>query len=172
VNLLKFFSLPVQNKIVISVATTKSRTTIFPPPLLLLLLDPGSRMDPDPETLLYIGGNGQKPSDSVAIPRYGTDVAAVTDAAFATAGNSYLTFYNTAALGPKGIAKRMAKVCIKGVGVPSTTLAWPGWKQSWIFKKSMGARHRVRIGLSYRPARLHRLAELMPWHRFLGSIKV
>jgi hypothetical protein len=39
-------------------------------------------------------------------------VAAVTDAAFATAGNSYLTFYNTAALGPKGIAKRMAKVCI------------------------------------------------------------
>jgi hypothetical protein len=34
-----------------------------------------------------------------------------------------------------------------------------------IFKKSMGAgaRHRVGIGLSYRPARLHRLAELMPW---------
>jgi hypothetical protein len=38
-----------------------------------------------------------------------------------------------------------------------------------IFKKSMGARHRVGIGLSYRPARLHRLAELMPWNRFLGS---
>jgi hypothetical protein len=36
----------------------------------------------------------------------------------------------------------------------------------------MGARHRLGIGLSYRPARLHRLAELMPWHRFLGSIKV
>jgi hypothetical protein len=31
-----------------------------------------------------------------------------------------------------------------------------------ILKKSMGARHRVGIGLSYRPARLHRLAELMP----------
>ncbi len=46
-------------------------------------------------------------------------------------------------------------------------LPWAG-----IFKKSMGARHRVGIGLSYRPARLHRLAELMPWHRFLGSIKV
>jgi hypothetical protein len=43
---------------------------------------------------------------------------------------------------------------------------------SWVFKKSMGARHRVGIGLSYRPAMLHRLAELMPWHRFLGSIKV
>jgi hypothetical protein len=28
-----------------------------------------------------------------------------------------------------------------------------------IFKKSMGARHRGGIGFSYRPARLHRLAE-------------
>jgi hypothetical protein len=36
----------------------------------------------------------------------------------------------------------------------------------------MGARHRVGIGLSYRPARLYRLAELMPWNRFLGSINV
>ncbi len=33
---------------------------------------------------------------------------------------------------------------------------------AWILKKSMGARHRVGIGLSYRPAKLHRLAELMP----------
>ncbi len=41
-----------------------------------------------------------------------------------------------------------------------------------IFKKSMGARHRVGIGLSYRPARLHGLAELMPWNRFLSSINV
>ena len=31
--------------------------------------------------------------------RYGTDVAAVTDAALATAGNSYLAFYNAGALG-------------------------------------------------------------------------
>jgi hypothetical protein len=38
-----------------------------------------------------------------------------------------------------------------------------------IFKQS---RNRVGIGLSYRPARLHRLAELVPWNRFLGSIKV
>jgi hypothetical protein len=44
--------------------------------------------------------------------------------------------------------------------------------QSWNFKKSMGARHRVRTRLSYRPARLHRLAELMPGNRFLGSINV
>jgi hypothetical protein len=30
-----------------------------------------------------------------------------------------------------------------------------------IFKQSMGARNRVGIGLSYRPTRLHRLAELI-----------
>jgi hypothetical protein len=41
-----------------------------------------------------------------------------------------------------------------------------------IFKLSMGARNRAGIGLSYRPARLHRLAEFIPWNRFLGSIKV
>jgi hypothetical protein len=40
-----------------------------------------------------------------------------------------------------------------------------------IFKQSMGARNRVGIGLSYRPARLHRLSELAPWKRFLGSFK-
>ncbi len=38
--------------------------------------------------------------------------------------------------------------------------------------QSMGARNRVGIGLSYRPARLHSLAELVPWNRFLGSFKV
>jgi hypothetical protein len=30
------------------------------------------------------------------------------------------------------------------------------------FLNNMGARNRVGIGLSYRPARLHRLAELIP----------
>jgi hypothetical protein len=35
-----------------------------------------------------------------------------------------------------------------------------------------GARNRVGIGLSYWAARLHRLAESIPWNRFLGSIKV
>jgi hypothetical protein len=39
-----------------------------------------------------------------------------------------------------------------------------------IFKQSMGARNR--IGLPYRPARLHCLAELVPWNQFLGSLKV
>ncbi len=32
-----------------------------------------------------------------------------------------------------------------------------------IFKKFMGARHRGGIGFSYRPARLHRLAEFISW---------
>ncbi len=41
-----------------------------------------------------------------------------------------------------------------------------------IFKQSMGARNRVGIGLLYRPDRPHRPAELVPWNRFLGSIKV
>ncbi len=39
-----------------------------------------------------------------------------------------------------------------------------------IFKQSMGARHRVGIGLSFQPARLHRLAEWTPRNRFLGSL--
>ncbi len=41
-----------------------------------------------------------------------------------------------------------------------------------IFKESMGTRNQGGIGLSYRPARLHRLAEFVPGNRFLGSLKV
>jgi hypothetical protein len=41
-----------------------------------------------------------------------------------------------------------------------------------IFKESMGARNRGRIGLSYRPARLHGLAEFIPWNQFPGSKNV
>jgi hypothetical protein len=41
-----------------------------------------------------------------------------------------------------------------------------------IFEQSMGARNRVGIGLSNRPARQHRLAESIPWNRFLGYLKV
>jgi hypothetical protein len=39
-----------------------------------------------------------------------------------------------------------------------------------IFEQSMGTRKRVGIGLSYRAARLHRLAESI-WNRFWGFIK-
>jgi hypothetical protein len=35
----------------------------------------------------------------------------------------------------------------------------------------MGARKRVKIGLSYRSARQHSLAELVHWNQFLGSLK-
>ncbi len=48
-----------------------------------------------------------------------------------------------------------------------THSTWAG-----IFKESMGAGNRGGIGLSYRPARLHRLAEFIPWYRFLASINV
>ncbi len=41
-----------------------------------------------------------------------------------------------------------------------------------ILEQSMGARNRVGIGLSYRPARPHRLADSIPWNRFPGSFKV
>jgi hypothetical protein len=41
-----------------------------------------------------------------------------------------------------------------------------------IFKQSIGARNLVGIGLSYRPARLYMLTELIPWNRFLGFLKV
>jgi hypothetical protein len=37
-----------------------------------------------------------------------------------------------------------------------------------IFKQSLGARNQVGLGLSYWPARLHRLAELIPWNQFLA----
>jgi hypothetical protein len=41
-----------------------------------------------------------------------------------------------------------------------------------ICKQYMGARNQVEIELSYGSARLHSLAELLPWNRFLGSLKV
>jgi hypothetical protein len=48
------------------------------------------------------------------------------------------------------------------------------WKSTCAenFEQSMGARNLEKKGLSYRPARLQRLVESIPWNRFLGSIKV
>jgi hypothetical protein len=51
-------------------------------------------------------------------------------------------------------------------------LRMPSAPNAGIFKQSMEAWNRVGIELSYRPARLHRLPELIPWNRFLGSLKV
>ncbi len=42
----------------------------------------------------------------------------------------------------------------------------------WNFRTVYGARNRVEIGLSYRTARLYRLAESILWNRFLVSLKV
>ncbi len=44
------------------------------------------------------------------------------------------------------------------------------WISAGIFKHSLGARNPVGTGLSYRPARLCSLAELVPWNRLLGSL--
>ncbi len=41
-----------------------------------------------------------------------------------------------------------------------------------IFKEAMGARNRGGRGLSYRPARLHRLAEFIPWNQCRGPINI
>ncbi len=41
-----------------------------------------------------------------------------------------------------------------------------------VLEQSMGARIRIGIGLSHRPARLHSISESMPWNKFLGSLKV
>jgi hypothetical protein len=41
-----------------------------------------------------------------------------------------------------------------------------------ILEQSMWVRNRVGIGLSFRPARLHRLAESIPWNRFLGFLNI
>jgi hypothetical protein len=41
-----------------------------------------------------------------------------------------------------------------------------------IFKKSMGARNRGGIGLSYRPVGLLRLREFIPWNQFRGPINI
>jgi hypothetical protein len=59
----------------------------------------------------------------------------------------------------------------EGRGIAGSQLSANEYRAG-IFKQSMGARNRGGIGLSYRPARLHRLAEFIPWNRFLGSINV
>ncbi len=75
-------------------------------------------------------------------------------------------------------AQRFASgtVCNQGfrafqIHVASNVLSWK-LARAGISKESMRDRNRGGIGLSYRPARLHRLAELMPWNRFRGSINV
>jgi hypothetical protein len=42
----------------------------------------------------------------------------------------------------------------------------------WPVLEILNSRNRVGIGLSYRLAGLHTLAELIPWNRLLGSLKI
>jgi hypothetical protein len=66
--------------------------------------------------------------------------------------------------GGEGEPVKMLGICLL-TGPQSTARAG-------IFKKSMGARHRGGIGFSYRPARLHRLAEFIPWNQCRGPINI
>ncbi len=84
--------------------------------------------------------------------------------------------------------------CVSDVGIPAIDIivtigccycCWCRcchWHACWlwhpfcscagILEQSRGAgRNRIWIGLSYRPARLHRLAESIPWNWFLGPHK-
>ncbi len=68
-----------------------------------------------------------------------------------------------------------ARICkhLRSPGIDSKESIPPAYVAcAGIFKQSMGDRNRVGIGLSYRPAKLNRLAEFIPWNRFLGSLKV
>jgi hypothetical protein len=51
----------------------------------------------------------------------------------------------------------------------SKIAAMTGRISAGIFKQFVGAKNRVGIGLSCRPARLHSPAEQVPWNRFFGS---
>ena len=60
-----------------------------------------------PKILLNFHWNSSKLNDLIF--RYGGEVGDLTENALSTAGNTYLTVYNAAALGPKGLAKRVVK---------------------------------------------------------------
>ncbi len=55
---------------------------------------------------------------------------------------------------------------------PTLNLVVSKLSSAGIFKQYMEARNRAGRGLSYRPARLHSLAELVRKNRFLGPVKV
>jgi hypothetical protein len=52
---------------------------------------------------------------------------------------------------------------------PGTVKELTGALRAGIFKESVGARNRRGRGLSYRPARLHRLAEFIPSYTFKNT---
>jgi hypothetical protein len=68
--------------------------------------------------------------------------------------------------------KKLLNRQLHGLYIAAITPFYHARDQSWNFKESMGARNHGGIGLSYRLARLHRLAAFIPWNRFMGSINV
>ncbi len=100
-------------------------------------------------------------------------------------GQRYLHQYNQSCMrsesGESGTVFLVRKYMemFTNAGKPNLAGSWNcppcqihGETRAGIFKQSMGARNRVGIGLPYRPSTLHRLAEFIPWNRFLGSINV
>ncbi len=63
-------------------------------------------------------------------------------------------------------------VITQGVGAGGMIATIDTTSRAGIFKKSMGARNLGGIGLSYWPARLHRLAEFIRWNQFRGPINI
>ncbi len=61
---------------------------------------------------------------------------------------------------------------MEAVTTPYPVLSWGKGFSAGILKQSLGAGNIVGIGFSIRSAKLHRLAELIPWNRFLSSLKV
>ncbi len=69
------------------------------------------------------------------------------------------------------------KTLVLEVNIQTTLPECFHWKNATqmyagILNNLLGVKNPVGIGLSYRPARLHRLAELVPKNRFLGSLKI
>jgi hypothetical protein len=66
------------------------------------------------------------------------------------------------------------KFCIDIYEYKCEPVLWAGNLQTVLefLNNLWGARNLVGIGLWYWATRLHRLAELIPWNRFLGSLKV
>ncbi len=87
-----------------------------------------------------------------------------------------------------GMSPRICGFAMCGVGLTTKIYLckYPRWRKNLhvvfkylfrslyagILEQYMGTRKRVGIGFSYRPVRLHRLVELIPWNRFLDSFKV
>ncbi len=67
---------------------------------------------------------------------------------------------------------KMSDWCIARLSVSRWSAECTPLLQCWNLEQSLGAGNRAGIGMSYRPARLRRLAESIPWNSSLGSLNV